>query len=177
MILEGEEGVRGWDDWFITDSMNMNLGKFQEWWGTERPGMLQSMGSQRVRHNQATEKQQQGKIYYSYYTWCLKILSDSHKEVLPWWLIGKEFACHCRRSRRCRFSPWVGKIPWRTKWQITWVYLPRKSHGQRSLAVHGVTKSWTCLSNWTTATHKQISFYTFFFLLKFLSLNSILISN
>ena len=31
-------------------------------------------------------------------------------------------------------NPWVGKIPWRRKWQPTPVLLPRKSHGQRSLA-------------------------------------------
>ena len=29
---------------------------------------------------------------------------------------------------------WVGKIPWRRKWQPTPVYLPGESHGQRSLA-------------------------------------------
>ena len=38
----------------ITDSMDMNLGKLRE---TERPGMLQSMGSQRVRYNLVTEQQ------------------------------------------------------------------------------------------------------------------------
>ena len=32
------------------------------------------------------------------------------------------------------FDPRVGKIPWRRKWQPTAVFLPRKSHGQRSLA-------------------------------------------
>ena len=31
------------------------------------------------------------------------------------------------------FSPWVGKIPWRREWQPTVVFLPGKSHGQRSL--------------------------------------------
>ena len=31
-------------------------------------------------------------------------------------------------------SPWVGKIPWRRKWQPTPVSLPGKSHGQRRLA-------------------------------------------
>ena len=31
-------------------------------------------------------------------------------------------------------DPWVGKIPWRRKWQPTPVILPGKSHGQRSLA-------------------------------------------
>ena len=29
--------------------------------------------------------------------------------------------------------PWVGKIPWRRKWQPTPVLLPGKSHGQRNL--------------------------------------------
>ena len=30
--------------------------------------------------------------------------------------------------------PWVGKILWRGKWQRTPVFLPGKSHAQRSLA-------------------------------------------
>ena len=35
---------------------------------------------------------------------------------------------------RPRFDPWVGKIPWRRKWQPTPVFVPGKSHGQRNLA-------------------------------------------
>ena len=35
--------------------------------------------------------------------------------------------------RRPGFDPWVRKIPWRKKWQPTPVFLPEKSHGQRSL--------------------------------------------
>ena len=46
---------------------------------------------------------------------------------------GKESVCQCRRRKRCRFDPWVGKIPWRRAWQPTLVSLPRESHGQRSL--------------------------------------------
>ena len=45
----------------------------------------------------------------------------------------EEFTCHCRRCKRCRFDPWVGKIPWRRKWQPTPVFLPGESQGQRSL--------------------------------------------
>ena len=45
---------------------------------------------------------------------------------------GKEFTCQCRSLKRCRFSPWVGKIPWRRKWQPTPTLLG-ESHGQRSL--------------------------------------------
>ena len=48
--------------------------------------------------------------------------------------LGKEPTCQCRRSKRRGFDPWVGKIPWRRKWQPTPVFLPGKSHGQRSLA-------------------------------------------
>ena len=42
----------------------------------------------------------------------------------------------CLLSRRHGFDLWVGKIPWRRKWQPTPVFLPEKSHGQRSLAVY-----------------------------------------
>ena len=30
----------------------------------------------------------------------------------------------CKKTRRPRFDPWVGKIPWREKWQPTPVFLP-----------------------------------------------------
>ena len=39
----------------ITYSMNISLSKLMSWWWTGRPGMLQYMGSQRVRHNWVTE--------------------------------------------------------------------------------------------------------------------------
>jgi len=32
------------------------------------------------------------------------------------------------------FDPWVGKIPWKRKWQPTPVPLPGKFHRQKSLA-------------------------------------------
>ena len=41
----------------------------------------------------------------------------------------KESAC---QGRRCRFNPWVRKIPWR-KWQTIPVFLSGESHGQRNL--------------------------------------------
>ena len=41
-----------------------------------------------------------------------------------------------------QFDPWVGKIPWRRKWHPTLVFLPGKSHGQRSLA-GSVRHDWT----------------------------------
>ena len=45
---------------------------------------------------------------------------------------GKESTCQCRRYKRHVFDPWVGKIPCRRKWQLTPVFLPWESHGERS---------------------------------------------
>ena len=38
-----------------------------------------------------------------------------------------------RSHRRCSFDLWVGKVPWRSKWQPTPVFLVGESHRQRSL--------------------------------------------
>ena len=43
-----------------------------------------------------------------------------------------------RRHKRCRFEPWVGKIPWGSKRQPTPLFLPGKFHGQRSLVGHSL---------------------------------------
>ena len=74
---------------------------------TEEPGRLQSMGS--------TEQ-----------------LTLSLWDF-PGGTSGKEPTCQCRRHKRCRFDPWVGKIPWRRAWQPTPVFMSCESHGQRSL--------------------------------------------
>jgi len=49
---------------------------------------------------------------------------------------GKEANCQCRRHKREGLHPWVGKIPWRRVQQLTSVFLPEESHGQRSLAIY-----------------------------------------
>ena len=49
---------------------------------------------------------------------------------------GKEPTCQCRRGKRYRFDPWVGKIPCRKAWQLTPVFLPGKFHGLGSLAAY-----------------------------------------
>ena len=58
--------------------------------------------------------------------------------------------------RRHRFNPWVRKIPWRRKQQPTPVFLPGKSHGQRSLAGYSSwdCKDWTC-AHTRTHTHRH----------------------
>ena len=44
----------------------------------------------------------------------------------------KNMSASASRLKRCRFDPWVGKIPWRRAWQHTPVFLPGESHGQRT---------------------------------------------
>ena len=43
---------------------------------------------------------------------------------------------HLPAMQNLEFNPWVGKIPWRRKWQPTSVFLPGESHGERSLVGH-----------------------------------------
>ena len=100
-----EEGLRGWDGWMASRWNEHELGQTPE--DGERWGMLQSMGSQRVGHKWLTEQQQ-------------------HRGF-PGGARGKEPACQCRRCKRCRFDPWVWKIPWRRSWQPTPVFLSGES--------------------------------------------------
>ena len=51
-------------------------------------------------------------------------LGRKHKSEKRSWL-QKESACQCSRQET-QLNPWVGKIPWRWKWQATLVFLPSK---------------------------------------------------
>ena len=66
---------------------------------------------------------------------------------IPRWCSGKESTLQCRRCKRCEFDPWVEKIPSSGKCQLTPVFLPRKSHGQRSLTGYN---PWGCKEQDTT---------------------------
>ena len=68
-----------------------------------------------------------------------KLHMDVNTRGLLWWCSGKECFYNSlqilyRRCKRCGFNPWVGKIPWRRKWQPTPVFLAGESHRQRDLA-------------------------------------------
>ena len=69
---------------------------------------------------------------------------------------GKEPAGQRRRPKRCRFDPWVGKIPQRKKWQPAPVFSPGNSHGQRSLAG---CSTWGCKELDTTEATQQARTY------------------
>ena len=60
---------------------------------------------------------------------------------LPRWVLVVKNLRADAGDMRPGFDPWVGKIPWRRKWQPTPVFLPGKSHGQGSLAG---CSPWSC---------------------------------
>ena len=54
----GEGDNRGWDDWMASPTQwTWVWSNSERWWRTGNPGVLQSMGSQRVRHDWETEWQ------------------------------------------------------------------------------------------------------------------------
>ena len=91
-------------------------------------------------------------LLFSYSCYQVSVCKETPLTVLPRWCSGKGLACQCRRRG---FNPWVQKVPWSRKWQPAPVFLPGKSHGQRSLAaaVHEITKSQTQLERTHTHTH------------------------
>ena len=46
-------------------------------------------------------------------------------------------------TQELRFGSWVGKMPYRRKWQPSPIFLPEESHGQKSLAGYS---PWGCKS-------------------------------
>ena len=70
-LKAGERDDRGWDGWMASPTQGtwvwVNPGS---WWWTGRPGMLQSMGSQRVRHDWVTELNWTA-LYHSFKSWAL----------------------------------------------------------------------------------------------------------
>ena len=54
--------------------------------------------------------------------------------------------------QRPRFDCWIEKIPWRRAWQPIPVFLPRESHGQRSLVGYS---PWGCKESEATEMTEQ----------------------
>ena len=82
---------------------------------------------------------------------------------------GKEPVCRLRRHKRCKFDPWIGKIPWRRAWQPTPVFLPGQSHGQRIVGGYSLWDHMT-EATWHAHTHAHTKYIviSFFWYLKVL---------
>ena len=120
---------RGWDGWMASlTQWTWVWVNSVSWWGTGRPGMLQSMGSQRVRHDWATELN----WWHDFQGWIMKALQllpgslkfslweASHLDVRtlkqPWgeatW--NGTSPCLSHWEPRLSWQPWA---PW--KWNLT----------------------------------------------------------
>ena len=117
----GQQRMR-WLD-VITDSMDMSLSKLRE--------LVMDREAWHAAVHVIAESR----------TW----LSDWTELNFPVGLSGNEPACQCRRCKRHRFDPWVGKIPWSRAWQSTPAFLPGELiyRGAWWPTVHRVTKSRT----------------------------------
>ena len=134
---------RGWQRmrWLdgITSSMDMSLSKDPGvWWWTGKPGVLQSMGLQRLGNDWGlnwTELRE-------HFPWekgpgCTILIPTDPGRLVS----GNESSWQCREHRRRGLDLWLGKILRRRKWQPTSVFLPAKFHGQRNLASYS---RWIC---------------------------------
>ena len=104
----GEGDDRGWDGWMaLLTQWTWVWASSGSWWWAGKPGVLQSMGLQRIRHDWVAELKWTDYIRrgFSSGTNC------------------KEPGYQCRRLKRCRFDPWFGNITWRRAWQPTPVFL------------------------------------------------------
>ena len=59
--------------------------------------------------------------------------------------------------RRHKFDPWVRKIPWRRNWQPSAVFLPGKSHGQRSLEGYNTWEGKRVRHNLATKQQQEVT--------------------
>ena len=75
----GEGDDRGWDGWMASLTqwtwVWVNSGS---WWWTGRPGVLQSMGSQRVRHDWASELNSTSTDVFTYFSALICWCNESH---------------------------------------------------------------------------------------------------
>ena len=126
------------------------------WWWTRRPGVLQSIGSQRIRHDWATKVNWTEPLqinlfgreeYIIFITFYCVIIG----EAPIMWLSGKESTCNSGDTGDAGpvlGSGWAaegGKVN-------PLQYSCQENHKDREgwqATVHGVTKSRTQLSNWT----------------------------
>ena len=116
-------------------SCHLLMGKILNWYRQSPPIKMQIDPSKplpRINQYPINKEALQGikPIVDDYMAQSLIMWYTSPCNRLPRWLSGKESTCQCRRYG---FSSLIGKLPWMREWQPTLVFLPAKSHGQRSL--------------------------------------------
>ena len=74
---EEKGGDRGWDGWMIFPiQWTLTWANSGRWWGTGKPGVLQSVASWRVRHDLVTEQQQHWVVIFKNYTYLMYTIDE-----------------------------------------------------------------------------------------------------
>ena len=98
--VEGEGDKREWDSWMASLSLwTWVWANFRSWWWTGKPGVLQSMGLQRVRQDWVTEL---------YWESLWEITSDSDGSKLP---LMKELLIKLSVVKRTMEGSWATQRP------------------------------------------------------------------
>ena len=131
----------------------------RSWWWTGKPGMLQSMGSQRVGHNWITELNWTDSLEGLKLK--LKLQSSGHlmqrtDSLEKTLMMGKIEGRRRRRRQRMRR---LDGITDSMDMSLSKFWETLENRGYWNTAVHGVTKSWSWLSDWTTITN-AFCYYT-----------------
>ena len=140
----GEGDDRGWDGWMASPTrltyVWLNSGS---WWWTGRPGVLQFMGSQRVRHDWATELNRYMKRCSPYH---LGNTNQNHNERLSicgtWALVGSSWA---RNQTRVSCTGRQIIYHWTSREALEYILL--KLSSQTPLQAYSI--SWTYLNKYS----------------------------
>ena len=129
----------------ITDAMDMSLIRLWVWTG--RPGVLQSTGSQRVRHDQATEPNWTEGIRIRCNSVNIFFWNIIDYNIIPQWLSGKESACNAGDAS---LIPGLERSPAGGNGNLLQYSCIENlmDRGARWVTVYGVTKSQTWLRGW-----------------------------
>ena len=91
----GEGDDRGWDGWMTSLTQCTWVWVIsRSWWWTGRPGVLQSMGSPRVRHDWVTEMNWTELVHQGQFS-----AVSSHPFPLDMWFFAPLLACSFKTSR------------------------------------------------------------------------------